>query len=292
MSMTGRGAGAATGSLARVEAELSSVNRKTLDIAVNLPRFLSSFEAPVQRQIRQALSRGRITGEIRVVWTLRAQAASVRVDEALARAHLAALRAAARKLRLPDNFQAADLLNLPDVLVLEHRSADVARLAPLLTKALAAALRRLQTMRRREGTALARDLRRRLETLAAAADRIEARAPRVADAYRRALLDRLRHALPGQPLAGDDRLLKEIALFADRADITEELVRLRSHLAQARGLLRSGGVAGRTLDFLVQEMGREINTIGSKANDGDITRRVITFKTELERIREQVQNIE
>ena len=144
MSMTGRGAGAATGSLARVEAELSSVNRKTLDIAVNLPRFLSSFEAPVQHQIRQALSRGRITGEIRVAWTPRAQAASVRVDEALARAHLAALRAAARKLRLPDNFQAADLLNLPDVLVLEHRSADVARLAPLLTKALAAALRRLE----------------------------------------------------------------------------------------------------------------------------------------------------
>lgn len=292
MSMTGRGAGAATGSLARVEAELSSVNRKTLDIAVNLPRFLSSFEAPVQHQIRQALSRGRITGEIRVAWSPRAQAASVRVDEALARAHLAALRAAARRLRLPDNLQAADLLNLPDVLVLEHRSADVARLGPLLTKALAAALRNLQVMRRREGAALGRDLRRRFSALAAVTARIEARAPRVADAYRRALLDRLRDVLPGQPLAGDDRLLKEIALFADRADITEELVRLRSHLAQARGLLRTGGVAGRTLDFLVQEMGREINTIGSKANDGDITRRVIAFKTELERIREQVQNIE
>ena len=284
--MTGRGAGAATGSLARVEAELSSVNRKTLDIAVNLPRFLSSFEAPVQHQIRQALSRGRITGEIRVAWSPRAQAASVRVDEALARAHLAALRAAARRLRLPDNLQAADLLNLPDVLVLEHRSADVARLGPLLTKALAAALRNLQVMRRREGAALGRDLRRRFSALAAVTARIEARAPRVADAYRRALLDRLRDVLPGQPLAGDDRL------FADRADITEELVRLRSHLAQARGLLRTGGVAGRTLDFLVQEMGREINTIGSKANDGDITRRVIAFKTELERIREQVQNIE
>ena len=105
-------------------------------------------------------------------------------------------------------------------------------------------------------------------------------------------LKRIGEALPGSDLAADERLLREIALFADKADITEELVRLESHLVQAAGLLQAGGVTGRALDFLVQEMGREINTIGSKANDGEITRRVVACKTELERFREQVQNIE
>jgi uncharacterized protein (TIGR00255 family) len=117
-------------------------------------------------------------------------------------------------------------------------------------------------------------------------------APAVVAAYRAGLHRRLAAALPGTDLAADERLLKEVALFADRADITEEQVRLASHLAQAQGLLKAGGVVGRTLDFLVQEMGREINTIGAKANDGEIARRVVVFKAELERIREQAQNIE
>lgn len=290
--MTGRGTGTATNALARVEVELSSVNRKSLDIAVSLPRPLASFEAPVQRQIQQALARGRISGEVRVMWTPRAQAASVRVDESLARAHLAALRATARKLHLPDDLQASCLLELPDVLGVEHRPAELERLMPLIKKALAAALTQLQTMRRREGAALSRDLAKRLTALGRAIGRIETRAPGVAIRYRDALLARLRDALPDTDLADDERIVKEMALFADRSDITEELVRLRSHLAQARDLLKTGGIIGRTLDFLVQEMGREINTIGSKANDGDITRRVIDVKAELERIREQIQNIE
>ncbi|MDY0144648.1 MAG: YicC/YloC family endoribonuclease [Kiritimatiellia bacterium] len=292
ISMTGRGTGTATNSLARVEVELSSVNRKSLDIAVSLPRPLASFEAPIQHQIQQALARGRISGEIRVIWTPRARAASVRVDESLARAHLEALRAAARKLGLPDNLQASCLLELPDVLGVEQRPAELDRLMPLIKKALAAALTQLQTMRRREGAALSRDLTKRLTTLGRATGHIETRAPGVAVRYREALLARLRDALPNAELVDDERMVKEMALFADRSDITEELVRLRSHLAQARDLLQTGGVIGRTLDFLVQEMGREINTIGAKANDGDITRRVIDVKAELERIREQVQNIE
>jgi uncharacterized protein (TIGR00255 family) len=292
MSMTGRGTGKASGRQARVEVELSSVNRKQLDINVGLPRFLASFEARVQEEIQRALSRGRVNGEIRVTATASAPAAGVRVDEGLARAQVAALRAAAKKLGLPDDLKASALLSLPEVVVYERSAADIAALWPVVAQALAAALASLQAMRKKEGAALGRDLRARMKQLAKLAREIEARAPAVAETYRAALLKRIATALPDAELANDERVLKEIVLFADRSDVTEEQVRLDSHLKQAEGLLKTGGVVGRTLDFLVQEMGREINTIGSKANDGAITRRVIAFKTGLERIREQVQNIE
>jgi uncharacterized protein (TIGR00255 family) len=292
MSMTGRGTGAGAGRLARVEAELSSVNRKQLDVNVGLPRCLASFESQVQEKVQRALSRGRVTGEIRVTWAAAAQVAGVRVDEGLARANVVALRTAAKKLGLPDDLKASALLSLPEVVVFEHRAADIEALWPLVEKALDAALASLQSMRKKEGAALGRDLRARLKQLATLAREIGTRAPAVAETYRANLLKRIGELLPGADLAGDERVLKEIALFADRSDITEERVRLDSHLKQADGLLKTGGVTGRALDFLVQEMGREINTIGSKANDAEITRRVIAFKTELERIREQVQNIE
>ena len=292
MSMTGRGAGRAAGRLARVEVELSSVNRKQLDVDVGLPRFLAAQEARVQERIRRRLSRGRVTGEIRVAWTEAAQAAGAQVDLGLARATVAALRGAAKKLGLPDDLKASALLALPGVVVAEHGAKDLEALWPVVAQALGAALEQLQAMRRKEGAALGRDLRARLKTLARLAGEIGARAPAAVEVYRANLLKRISAALPGSELAGDERLLKEVALFADRTDITEEQVRLESHLRQAADLLKAGGVAGRTLDFLVQELGREINTIGSKANDGEITRRVIAFKTELERIREQVQNIE
>ena len=292
MSMTGRGAGAAAGRLARVEAELSSVNRKQLDVDIGLPRCLASFAARVQAQVQGRLTRGRVTGEIRVTWAEAAQASGARVDLGLARASVGALRAAAKKLGLPDDLQASALLALPGLVTFEHGARDLEAVWPAAARALDAALDRLQAMRRREGAALGRDLRKRLAALRTLAAGIRARAPGVAAAYRAGLQRRLAEALPGRDLAADERVLKEVALFADKADITEELVRLDSHLRQAAGLLKAGGVAGRALDFLVQEMGREINTVGSKANDGEITRQVIAFKTELERIREQVQNIE
>ena len=292
MSMTGRGTGTATGRLARVEVELSSVNRKQLDADVGLPRFLASFESRIQEKIQQRLSRGRVTGEIRVTWAEAAQASGARVDLGLARSTVAALRAAAKKLGLPDDLKASSLLSLPGVVAFEHGEKDIEALWPAVEKALTEALSKLQSMRRKEGAALERDLRARLGTLRKLVGEIAERAPGVAATYRVNLRKRIGEALPGADLAEDERLLKEIALFADKSDITEERVRLDSHLAQAEGLLKAGGVAGRTLDFLAQEMGREINTIGSKANDGGIARRVIAGKAELERFREQVQNIE
>ena len=292
MSMPGRGTGAAAGRLARVEVELSSVNRKQLDVDVGLPRFLSSFESRVQELVQGRLSRGRVSGEIRVTWAEAAQAAGARVDLGLARATVTALRAAAKKLDLPDDLKASALLSLPGLVALEHGERDLETLWPSVRKALDTALAKLQAMRKKEGAALGRDLQGRLATLRTLVGEIAARAPGVAETYRANLLKRIAAALPGTDLAGDERLLKEVALFADKADVAEELVRLDSHFRQADGLLKTGGVVGRTLDFLVQEMGREINTIGSKANDAGIARRVVACKAELERFREQVQNIE
>ena len=291
-SMTGRGAAAAAGRLARVEVELSSVNRKQLDVDVGLPRFLAAYESRVLETVQGRLSRGRITGEIRVTWAEAAQAAGAKVDLGLARAAVGALRAAAKKLDLPDDLKASALLALPGLVAFEHGERDLEALWPTVRQALEAALAKLQAMRKKEGAALGRDLRMLLGILRKLAREIAARAPGVAETYRANLLKRIAAALPGSDLAADDRLLKEVALFADKADVTEELVRLDSHFRQAEDALKAGGVVGRALDFLVQEIGREINTIGSKANDAEIARRVVAAKAELERFREQVQNVE
>ena len=290
--MTGRGAAAAAGRLARVEVELSSVNRKQLDVDVGLPRFLAAYESRVLETVQSRLSRGRVTGEIRVTWAEAAQAAGAKVDLGLARAAVGALRAAAQKLDLPDDLQASALLSLPGLVVLEHGKRDLEALWPTVRQALEAALAKLQAMRKKEGAALGRDLRARLGTLRKLVGEIAARAPGVAETYRANLLKRIAAALPGSDLAADERLLREVALFADKADVAEELVRLDSHFRQAEDALKAGGVVGRALDVLVQEMGREINTIGSKANDAEIARRVVAAKAELERFREQVQNVE
>ncbi len=291
-SMTGRGAAAAAGRLARVEVELSSVNRKQLDVDVGLPRFLAAYESRVLELVQSRLSRGRVTGDVRVTWAEAAQAAGAKVDLGLARAAVGALRAAAKKLDLPDDLKASALLSLPGLVALEHGERDLEALWPTVRRALEAALAKLQAMRKKEGAALGRDLRARLGTLRKLAREIAARAPGVAEIYRANLRKRIAAALPGSDLAADERLLREVALFADKADVAEELVRLDSHFRQAVDALQAGGVVGRALDFLVQEMGREINTIGSKANDAEIARRVVAAKAELERFREQVQNVE
>jgi uncharacterized protein (TIGR00255 family) len=158
----------------------------------------------------------------------------VRVDEALARAQVGALRAAAKKLGLPDDLKASALLALPGVVVFEHGAKDIEALWPVVAQALGAALEKLQAMRRKEGAALGRDLRARLKTLERLAAEIGARAPGVVETYRANLLKRISAALPGSELAGDERLLKEVALFADRSDITEEQVRLDSHFCGRR----------------------------------------------------------
>ena len=290
-SMTGYGRGQAAGRGIRVEAELSAVNRKQLDVRVTLPRSLLAIEARVVEEVQKRVSRGQVSGSISVEVTPALRRKSLKVDAGLAGAYVDELRRAARELGLPDDLKAGALLGLPEVVACRGAEQDADYVWPVLKKALAGALDRLSAMRMREGRALASDLRSRLGKLAGMLARIRKEAPSVTRRYRQALTQRLQEA--GVAVTADDpQFLKELALFADRCDISEELTRLESHLEQGEGLLTAAEPVGRTLDFLAQEMFREINTIGSKANEVRITREVIRFKTELERIREQVQNVE
>lgn len=290
-SMTGYGRGESVSAGIRVETELSSVNRKQLETRLNLPRSLAAFESRLVELVQETLSRGQVSGSVTLHVSSQARRRGVRLDRALASAYVRDLRSTASALKLRDDLAASILLQLPDVVRHHDAEEDTEAIWTVVRRAFRAALVQLVAMREREGVSLSADIAERLTRLDDVLDPIRRAAPSVTARYREALTGRLKRA--GVPFAPNDaQLLKEVTLFAERSDIAEEVTRLGSHLRQARGLLKSREPAGRTLDFLAQEMFREINTIGSKANDVRITRQVIRFKTELERIREQVQNIE
>ncbi|MFA5689521.1 MAG: YicC/YloC family endoribonuclease [Kiritimatiellales bacterium] len=287
-SMTGFGTGSARGGKYRVSAELSSVNRKQLDVTLRLPPQISGTESKIQKLIQDQISRGRITGVIAVEMNSGSGAA---VDSKHAEEMLGTLRGLSKKLNLPDDLSAKDLLQIPGCLKFPATAEDHDEIFALTEKAVTSALKKLNTMRVQEGKILEKDFLARLTVLESIRKKIAARAPVIAAMYRKKLFAGLENA-GLENLSKDDRVIKEIALFAERSDISEETVRLESHIQQFKKMLRTNEPAGRPLDFLAQEMFREINTVGSKANDLQITEQVVKFKTELERVREQVQNVE
>ena len=289
-SMTGYGRGAAVARGIKMMVELKSVNHRQFDCRIDLPPPLGACEIDVREQIHAVIARGSVTCRVSMDVSPSVRHKSALVDEALARAYLTRLRQVAARLGLKDDLQAGCLLNLPEVVRFTSSENNLRPCRSLIRSGLTRALQALNTMRKREGQVLARDITGRLNRLRAMSARIGRRAPNVASRYRHALLKRIRASGLNLNMK-DPRLLKEIAIYADRADISEELTRLGSHWRQCGVVLAAGALAGRTLDFLVQELLREINTIGSKANDRLIAGEVIRFKAELERIREQVQNI-
>lgn len=290
-SMTGFGRGKASSNGMRVEVELSSVNRKQFDVRVSLPRPLLTLESRIHELIHGKISRGCVTATVRITVCPEAAHGNVRVNTEAARAYIRQLRKAAAEQGLEDDLTAASLLQLPSVLGYEDRTEDTERVWQLLRRGLETALRGLLRMRAREGKALQADLDLRIHGLREPYEDIRRHAPAVVERYCRSLRSRMTKM--GLSLDSNDPVVvKEVALFADRSDISEEIVRLDSHMKQAIRLLKSSKPVGRTLDFLCQEMFREINTIGSKANDVGISRQVIRFKAELESIREQIQNVE
>lgn len=290
-SMTGFGRGESSARGWNTEVELSSVNRRQLDVRVNLPRGLAAMESKVYEVIHKALSRGSISGSVRLSAAPDRRGAGVSVDEPLAAACVGELRRVAERLGLDDNLTAEHLLGIPEILRRQAVPEDVEEAWPMVRRALKSALKEMLAMRIKEGDALEKDLRTRLKRLRGLAGQIQKRAPRVSAAYREQLLRRLQ-ALDVPVVLEDPSLQREVAVFADKSDVSEELVRLDSHFVQAVELLDASKPVGRALDFLCQEMFREINTIGSKANDAGIARRVVSFKAELEALREQVQNVE
>jgi len=290
-SMTGCGRGECAQDGFKITVEVQSINRKQADIQVDLPRDLEVLESSIRDTIHQAVSRGRLTVKVLLQAPTGRNSARMHLNRALARAYTQELRRLAKELKLEGNVSLDHLIRAPGVFQTDEQLVKAEDFWPAVEKALKKALGALLKMRSREGAHLARDLSGRVRTMQQAVSRVKERAPKVADHYRGQLIERARNA--GVEVGVDEeRLLKEIVLFADRSDISEELTRLESHFKQFDALAKSREPVGRTLDFLAQEMNREINTIGSKANDGEISHGVVTLKTELEKFREQAQNVE
>ena len=290
-SMTGFGRGSATRGGIRVDVEISSVNRKQFDARLNLPRPLAVLEARVQMLLETGISRGQISVNVRVAEARVAGQGVLHIDRQAAAAGVRALRRTAAALKLPDTLGAEVLLQLPGVLVVSDRAQDAERVWPAMRAAVQQALAALLAMRRREGMALARDLRTRLRELENIRRQVARRAPELQRVYERDLRKRVADAglTSGR---NDPQVLKELLFFVDKSDVSEELVRLQSHFSHAAELMASRKPVGRPLDFLCQELFREINTVGSKSMDAGLTRLVVEFKARLEAVREQVQNVE
>ncbi len=288
--MTGFGRGSAATDGWQAAIEISSVNRKQAEVVVQAPRELSELEARIRKAVLAVVSRGRIQVSINLERSSGA-AAVIRVDAALARSFASAFVELGKTVGHDLLPTAADYLRQPGIISTGSSEIDAEAAWSAIEPALSDALSQLAAMRETEGSHLKSDFFARLETLVAFAGKIAAEAPGRPIRQREMLMKRLRDAGLELDLA-DDRVAKEIALFADRCDVSEELTRLDSHFSKFREYLDAAEPPGRALDFLCQELFREFNTIGSKANDASIAQTIVEAKTELEKIREQVQNVE
>ena len=288
-SMTGFGAGRAADGDEVVDVEVRSVNHKFCEVKVRLPRELAALELEVARAVKARLARGGV--EVSLRRGGRAGALAPRVDLELARAYADAFRELGARLGLSGQVALADVLGAEGVVGLEERTPDLERARAPALGALAQALERLEEMRAREGEALAHDLGARVDRMTELAAQVEGLGPESVERYRERLRERVAEVSRGLAL-DPARLAQEVALFADKLDVAEELTRLRSHAAQVRTLLAGSEPAGRKLEFLVQELHREVNTVGSKSQNAAIATLVVELKAEIERMREQVQNVE
>jgi len=279
----------------RYKVEFSSVNsKKGVDLLVSLPREFSSLEKELRDLIEKEISRGRITVSVQPVSGKRNNGSSekvISIDRTKLKAYHREFKLLGKELGAGDQVSLEFLLRLPGVMQENAVEVPVEKAGPELLKLTAKALQDFQKSRDREGRHLCLDLGDRFVLIEGYQEKVAALQPGVLKKYRENLQQRIKEA--GIEVAADDeRLLKEIVLFSDRSDVSEEQTRLKAHLAEARRLLKSPKSIGRNMDFLIQEIGREINTTGSKANDIAISKLVVEMKTELEKIREQVQNLE
>ena len=292
-SMTGFGRARCESGGGGLGVGVRSVNRRHLDLRVRLPRVLADHEAEIKQRVEGLLSRGKV--DVTVGLTPGTATTSVEIDEGVAERYVRASERLRERHGLGAGLDAAALLALPGVVRTVETEIDADRLMGPLADAVDEATRALLAMRAAEGESLSIELEGRLDRVEALAESFEARAQEVVAVARQRLRKRAEQIEREVGLLDEARLHQEIVIAADRLDITEELVRLKSHVAQFRETLRSAGVGhpvGRRLDFLLQELGREANTVGSKASDAPLAQDVVELKTELERIREQVQNVE
>lgn len=289
-SMTGYGRGEAVTAGKKFTFELKAVNHRYNEVVLRLPRSLTPLEDRIRRLIQARIARGRVDGFLGLE-ECGEKNATVKVDKALAAAYYNAMKELQETLGISGEIQLKQLVALPGVLTVEEPANDVEEWWPAIQQAVEAAVESLVLMRTVEGEQLSRDLLSRAEKLTCLNQNIRERSPLVVEEYRERLGSRLNDYMR-DGIITPERLAAEATIFAERSSITEENVRLESHLQQMTSCLTAGESVGRKLDFLIQEMNREINTIASKASDLDISRAVVEAKSELEKIREQVQNIE
>jgi uncharacterized protein (TIGR00255 family) len=291
-SMTGYGKAEAVLAGRKFLIEMKSVNHRFLEISLRMPGMLLPLEGEIKKRIGEQFSRGRIEATIRMDGDGSAEtAARFTLNLPLVRNYHALLGQLKEEFHLGDGITLAMMAGFRDAFVSAETAQDPATLWEGLAKILAEAIRTLTEMREKEGESLKLDLTGRLDLIAGFLEAISGRAPQVVLDYQKRLTDRVRE-LTGGMVVDEARLLQEVAIMAEKSDITEEIVRFRSHINQFTELLTGDDSAGRKIDFLIQEMGREINTIGSKSGDSGISRSVIEIKSELAKLREQVQNIE
>ena len=295
-SMTGYGRGEETAQGTTVTVELRAVNNRYLDCTVKMPRTYIFAEDALKELVQSKVSRGKVDVFVNVAHE-GGDDVTVTVNESLARAYVRAMLQLERlgaeegNRTILSDYKTADLARFPDVLTVEKKEEDQDQVKALLLAALDRALDDFNTMRAREGEKLKADILGRADTIESLTAKVEQRSPETVKEYRNRLEAKMQEVLQNTQI-DESRLLTEAAIFADKVAVDEETVRLHSHLSQLRDMLRGDEPVGRKLDFLIQEINRECNTIGSKCSDLTITQDVVNMKAEVEKIREQVQNIE
>ena len=289
-SMTGYGRAVETVNGREFTVELRSVNNRYLDCTVKLPRTVSFAEDAVKQAVKNTISRGKVD----VFISVRSESADdvkVTLNEAVAAGYLSAMKQMAQSLGVKEDISVSLLSRMPDVFTVEKPEVDEEKLLSDLLSVVNKALAGFDAMRTTEGRALENDLRSRGQTILSLVAQVEAGGAQTVQDYRTRLENKIKEVLANTAI-DESRILTEAAIFADKVAVDEETVRLRSHLEQMNNMLTTGGAIGRKLDFLLQEMNREANTIGSKCTDVRLARVVVEIKAELEKIREQTQNIE
>ncbi len=289
-SMTGYGRAREMRSGRDITVEVRSVNNRYLDCTVKLPRAYIFAEDAIKTRVQKAISRGKVDVFV-TIDTSAADVAVVQVNEGLAKGYYDALMHLKNSFALSGDVTPEVLARFPDVLTVTKAEDDVEAIAADICAVLDDALAAYNTMRAVEGEKLALDVSSRVDTIEETVSKVEAQSPQTVAAYRQRLEAKMQEVLQSTTI-DESRILTEAAIFADKVAVDEETVRLRSHIAQLRDMLQSGEPVGRKLDFLIQEVNRECNTIGSKCNDLTVARDVVNMKAEVEKIREQVQNME
>ena len=291
-SMTGYGRGEVSTERHKVVVEIKSVNHRYSEIIVKMPKKLNAFEEKIKSIIKSKITRGRI--EIYINFEEQVgEDYLISPNFAVLDQYVGVLNSLKDRYELSENISLSLLARYPEAISVSYKEADEETIWAVLSGALEGALNNLMTMRKGEGDRLTDDIQGRIDAIKGVLEKIEEQSPAIAEAYRTRLTDRIKELLSDAVVEIDEaRITHEVAIFADKTNIAEEVVRLRSHFVQIEEFFNEGGAIGRKLDFLIQEMNREINTIGSKSPDLGVANSVIEVKSEIEKIREQVQNIE